>query len=133
MSDTHASHDDHAGHAEHYIVPARYYWINAVIITVLMALTVIAAKWEVMHLPGGVNGLNLWLALAIAVAKAGFIMAIFMGVKWNSPMVKVFALGAVGWLIILFVFFLVDYASPSWGLGTPYLDYANPGVKPTLH
>jgi cytochrome c oxidase subunit IV len=124
MSDT--DHDD--DHAGHYIVPPKYYMINAVVITVLMALTVFAAKG--MDLPGGVNGLNLWLALAIAVAKAGFIVAIFMGVKWNTPLVKMFALCAVAWLMIMFVFTLVDYASPSWGLGTPYTDYANPGLKP---
>lgn len=124
MSDTH--HEEE--HAHHFIVPWQYYMVNAVIITVLMALTVFAAKG--MDLPGGTNGLNLWLALFIAILKAGFIMAIFMGVKWNSPLVKLFAIGVVGWLMILFTFFLVDYASPSWGLGTPYADYENPGEKP---
>ena len=95
MSDTH--HEEE--HAHHFIVPWQYYMVNAVIITVLMALTVFAAKG--MDLPGGTNGLNLWLALFIAILKAGFIMAIFMGVKWNSPLVKLFAIGVVGWLMML--------------------------------
>jgi caa(3)-type oxidase subunit IV len=77
-----------------------------------------------------VNGVNLWIALGIAVAKAGCIIAIFMGVKWSTPLVQMFALCSVAWLVILFTFFLVDYASPSWGLGTPYSDYENPGQKP---
>jgi hypothetical protein len=53
-----------------------------------------------------------------------------MGVKWSTPIVKMFALGVIAWLFILFMFFLVDYASPSWGLGTPYMDYNNPGEYP---
>lgn len=118
--------DDHAGH---FIIPWQYYGYNFVAITILMALTVIFGKVDALDF-GHVNGVNLWIALGIAAAKAGCIIAIFMGVKWSTPIVKVFALGVIGWLFILFVFFLVDYASPSWGLGTPYSDYENPGEKP---
>ena len=123
--------DDHAdGHAGHFIIPWQYYGYNFAAITILMTLTVMFGKMDVLSFGDNVNGVNLWIALGIAVAKAGCIIAIFMGVKWSTPIVKVFALGVLGWLTILFVFFLVDYASPSWGLGTPYSDYYNPGVKP---
>ena len=122
--------DDHAeDHAGHFIIPWQYYGYNFIAITILMSLTVLAAKWSVLDF-GAVNGVNLWIALGIAFAKAGCIVAIFMGVKWSTPIVKLFALGVIGWLIILFMFFLVDYASPSWGLGTPYSDYYNPGENP---
>ena len=124
------SENEQAGdHAGHYLIPSRYYGYNFAVIAVLMSLTVLAAKWDVMDFHA-VNGVNLWIALGIAIAKAGCIMAIFMGVKWSTPLVKMFALCAVAWLMILFTFFLVDYASPSWGLGTPYQDYENPGQKP---
>ncbi len=120
-------HED--GHAGHFIIPWQYYGYNFIAITILMALTVIFGKVDALDF-GDSNGINLWIALGIAIAKAGCIMAIFMGVKWLSPLVKMFALCAVAWLVILFVFFLVDYASPSWGLGPPYTDYENPGQRP---
>ncbi len=115
--------DDHAGH---FIVPPKYYIINAVIIAILMALTVGAYE---LDLPGGINGMGLYLALFIAALKAGCIIAIFMGVKWNTPLVKMFALAVIGWLIILFTFTLIDVASPDWGLGSPYLDIGHQGVN----
>lgn len=122
---TEAHDDDH--HHEHFIVPWKYYVINAIAITILMFLTVYAAEFDFGH----TNGLNLVIALLIACAKTACIGAIFMGVWWNSPLVKVFATCAIVWLLIMFSFMLVDYASPKWGLGTPYLDYEEPG-RPVL-
>jgi caa(3)-type oxidase subunit IV len=111
-------HDDHDDHAAHHIVSWKLYLINAAVITVLMFLTVFAAEFDF----GSTNGLNLVIALLIAIMKTACIGAIFMGVWWNSPLVKIFATGVIAWLIIMFSFILVDYASPGWGLGSPYAD-----------
>lgn len=113
-------------HAGHFIVPWKYYVINAVVITILMFLTVFAAKFDF----GDTNGLNLVIALVIAIMKTACIGAIFMGVWWNSPIVKVFALGVVAWIIIFFGFVLVDYVNPNYGLGTPYVDFHHQGESP---
>ena len=113
--------DDHAGH---FIVPPKYYIINAVVIAILMFLTIAASE---VTFPGGVNGVGYWVALLIAILKASCIVSIFMGVKWNTPLVKVFALGVVGWLIILFTFPMIDIASAKWELGTPYSDIGHEG------
>jgi caa(3)-type oxidase subunit IV len=121
MSDNHSS--EHAGH---HIIPLKLYIINACVITVLMFLTVFVAKG--MELPGAVNGLSLWIALAIAITKTACIMSIFMGVWWNTPLVKVFATGAWAWLLIFFAFTLSDVMSPRAGLGTPTTT-ALPGVE----
>lgn len=120
MSETEHT-DDHAGH---FIVPPKYYIINAIVIAFLMFLT-IAASW--IELPGGTNGWGYGLALLIAILKAACIISIFMGVKWNTPIVKVFALGVIGWLALLFTFTMIDVASPSWGLGSPYGDLGHEG------
>jgi caa(3)-type oxidase subunit IV len=121
--------DEHQEHAEHHIVPPRFYVLNAIAITILMALTVIAGKWDVLNF-GNPNGLNLVIALLIAMAKTACIGAVFMGVWWNSPLVKVFALGVIAWIIIFFAFTLVDYINPEYGLDTPYTDFHHQGESP---
>ena len=118
-------------HAGHHITPPKFYVYNALAVAALMGLTVLFGKWDVLDFHE-VNGLNLLIALVIAIAKCGCIIAIFMGVWWNTPLVKMFALAVVGWLCILFMFTLIDVASPDWGLGTPYLDLGHPGQNP-LH
>jgi len=125
MSDNHS--DEHAGH---HIIPLKLYIINACIITVLMFLTVFVAKG--MELPGGVNGPALWIALAIAILKTACIMSIFMGVYWNTPLVRIFATGAWVWLLIFFAFTLSDVMSPRAGLGTANVEPL-PGVQDYDH
>jgi caa(3)-type oxidase subunit IV len=106
-------------HAEHHIIPIKLYIINAGVILVLMFATVAFAKVEALDFPGGVNGINLWIALVIAIMKTACIMSIFMGVWWNSPLVRLFATGAWVWLLIFFAFTISDAISPKAGLGTP--------------
>ncbi|MFP6584201.1 MAG: hypothetical protein VCD00_16820 [Candidatus Hydrogenedentota bacterium] len=118
--------EDDAGHAAHHIVSWKLYIVNALVITVLMILTVVAAMFDFGH----PNGLNLFIAVVIAIMKTACIGAIFMGVWWNTPLVKVFAIGAVAWLIIFFTFVLVDYINPTFGLGTPYVDFHHQGESP---
>jgi caa(3)-type oxidase subunit IV len=118
-------------HAGHHIISPKTYVINAIVITILMLLTVAFGKVEWLNF-GHPNGLNLLIALLIAIAKCACIIAIFMGVKWNTPLVKVFALGVIGWLAILFMFTMIDVASPNWGLGTPYGDIGHQGQN-SLH
>ena len=121
-----ATTEEHSEYHGHFIVPWKYYVINALVITVLMFLTVFAAEFDFGH----TNGLNLVIALLIAIAKTACIGAIFMGVWWNTPLVKVFALGAIAWIIIFFTFTLVDYINPSYGLDTPYTDFHHQGESP---
>lgn len=129
--------DEHAGH---HITSPKLYVINAIVIAILMVLTVAFAKYEPLSSLGSdhPNGLGFLIALVIAIAKCGCIIAIFMGVWWNTPIVKMFALGVVGWLALLFMFTMIDVASPDWGkgpknpdgLGSPYADLENQGVNP---
>jgi caa(3)-type oxidase subunit IV len=116
----------------HKIVHWRYYLINAAILCFLMALTVIVAKMPFFHLSDNPNGLNLFIAVFIAVLKAGCIVAIFMGAYWSTRLVKLFALMGFIWLPIFFLFTFTDYgfANPLKEFGTPYYDVNSPGTNP---
>jgi caa(3)-type oxidase subunit IV len=114
----------------HKIIPVRYYLYNAVVLTVLMILTVVAAKVPAFHLSNNPNGLNLAVALVIAVLKAACIVAVFMGSWWQSGLVKLLSVAGFAWLMIFFMFMATEYANPLEEFGAPYSDLSNPGANP---
>ena len=116
--------------AGHKIVPPKYYVINISVLAILMTLTVLFGKWDVLNFSSNPNGINLAIALGIAIAKASLIVSIFMGVAFATKLVRVFAISGFAWLIILFLFIMTDYVNPSADWGTPYYDATNPGTSP---
>jgi len=116
----------------HKIIPPKYYLINACVLGVLMALTVIAAKVPFFHLSDNPNGLNLLVAVLIAIAKAVCIVSVFMGAYWSTGLVRMFALLGFIWLPIFFLFTFTDYGftNPVEEFGTPYGDIRSPGTNP---
>lgn len=62
--------------------------------------------------------MNTTVALAIAVTKATLVVAFFMGVRHNTPLIKLTAISGFVWLLILFALGMSDYVSRSW-LGVP--------------
>lgn len=112
MANAHAPHGAHdhapgehdAGH--HIIEPKTYYVVFGVLMVLLIA-TLGAAAIDL-------GPLNLPIAMAIAVAKAGVVMAYFMHLKFNSSLVRLFAFAGVAWLLILFHLTLNDYVSRPW-------------------
>lgn len=114
----------------HRIIPVRYYLINAVVLTALMVLTVVAAKVPAFHFSNNPNGINLLIALVIAIAKAACIVAIFMGSYWSSGLVRLLSAAGFLWLCIFFLFMATDYLNPLEEFGTPYLDVQSPGSNP---
>jgi cytochrome c oxidase subunit 4 len=103
-------HDAHGAH-EHHIVPVSTYLGVITFLMVLLILTLVAAYFDL-------GALNLPIAMIIAVAKAGAVMYYFMHLKWSSPLVRLFALIAFGFLSVLFLFSLNDYVARGW-LGMP--------------
>ena len=116
----------------HKVVHWRYYLINAVVLTVLMALTVLFAKAPFLHFSDNPNGINLLIALVIAVMKAACIVLIFMGSYWSSGLVRLFSAIGFIWLTIFFLFTFTDYgfANPLNEFGAPYGDLQSPGTNP---
>lgn len=103
----HAAHGHEHGHDAHHIVePPTYYKVFGWLMFLLI-ITLAAAALEL-------GPLNLPIAMAIAMAKAGIVMAYFMHLKWNTIVIRMFALCAFFWLIILFWLTLNDYATRPW-------------------
>lgn len=114
----------------HKVVPAKYYAWNISALTVLMTLTVMFGKMEALNFSSNPNGINLAIALIIAIMKAFLIVSIFMGVAFATKLVRVVAISGFAWLIILFLFIMTDYVNPSADWGSPYYDVSDPGVSP---
>ena len=116
--------------AGHKIVSPKLYLINISVLGVLMTLTIMFGKMETLNFSSNPNGINLAIAVGIAIAKAFCIVSIFMGVAFASNLVRIVAISGFAWLIILFSFILTDYVNPSAEWGTPYHDSASPGTSP---
>ena len=98
-------------HAEHsyHVIPVRHLSANLIKLLILMVLTVVAARLA----PIPDTMLANFVALGIAVAKAAFVISIFMAVKFSTNLTKLFALGGFVWLLLVFGI-LIDYFSRPW-------------------
>ncbi|NDC82379.1 hypothetical protein EB093_01765 [bacterium] len=92
------SNHDHSDH--HFIVPARYYVATLLSLLVLTIITVVVAQYNF-------GGWNLPIALLVAVIKAGLVINIFMGLRWNRTFDRIAFLGS---LVFLFIFFLFSFS-----------------------
>lgn len=114
-----ADHQAEAGHHAHHVTPISKLFGTYVFLVVFMFLTVFAAQapyWfpnvPLFHHPSFWILANL-VALAIATAKAYQVVQVFMGVKYTTKLVRLFAVGGFVWFLTLFIMF-IDYASRSW-------------------
>jgi len=88
-------------HAEHHIIPIKT--LTAVILT-LAALTVVTVLVAQLDL----GPLNVPVALAIAGVKASLVVAIFMGLKYDTRTnALVLAVGSI-FVLVFIVFVLLD-------------------------
>jgi cytochrome c oxidase subunit 4 len=97
--------------SEHIIVPVRTYVAVFGALLVLTGLTYVVATQDF-------GWLNTPIALAVALAKASLVVIYFMGVRYNTPLVKVVVVAGFFWLFILFGLTLNDYLTRPW-LGVP--------------
>ena len=77
-------------------------------LVVLLVLTAIGAK---MPLSAGVHDL---MAYGISVAKTILIALVFMEMRYNKGVVRVFAGAGLVWLFLLFLLTFNDYLTRSW-------------------
>jgi caa(3)-type oxidase subunit IV len=123
---------EHHAH-EHHIVPTGTYVKTLLALVVLMALTVWIAGFNLPAI-GPLSGtvVNQVVALIIAVTKATLVVTIFMGVKFGTKLIKLWACIGFIWLSLIFGI-LIDYStrhyevSPGWEKGA---DSALPRVTP---
>jgi cytochrome c oxidase subunit 4 len=58
--------------------------------------------------------LNLPIAMVIACIKVFLVMKYFMHLKFNTKLTRFFALGALAFLAVMFLFTVSDYATRHW-------------------
>jgi cytochrome c oxidase subunit 4 len=117
MSHTNHGPSDTASHqaASHQHVEKVSTYLNIfAVLMVLLVITYVAAKIDLDRMLGG---LNLMVAMTIALIKALCVVLIFMHVKHSSRLTWVFAGAAFLWLMIMFVMFFSDYATRGWEPG----------------
>jgi cytochrome c oxidase subunit 4 len=96
-----------SGHGHAPIVPVGTYVAIFVALIVLTGITYVVATQDF-----GV--LNTPIALAVALVKASLVVIYFMGLRYNTPLTKVVAVGGFFWLFILFGLTLNDYLTRPW-------------------
>jgi len=124
MSDT--IHDPHASSSHHHVEKISTYLNVFAALMVLLVVTYVAAKVDLDRIVGG---LNLIVAMSIAVIKALLVVLIFMHVKHGTRLVWVFAGAAFIWLVIMFVMFFSDYATRGWEPGVSTAVSAEANVR----
>jgi cytochrome c oxidase subunit 4 len=80
--------EDHA-----HIVPYRTFIIVWIALLILTGVTVAAAQFHF-------GALNVWIALGIATLKSSLVVAVFMHMKYESPLFKIALLSALAILAI---------------------------------
>ncbi len=108
----------HSSSTPHVTNVSTYLTVFAALM-VGLALTYVAAKVDLDHLVGG---LNLVVAMTIAIIKALLVVLIFMHVKDSTRLTWAFSGAAFIWLIIMFVMFFSDYSTRGW----------QPGMDPSV-
>ena len=94
----------HAEHHEHHIVPLKLLWGVFGGLIFLTIFTVLTAKFV------DLGPLNLPLAIAIALCKAGLVVTFFMALKWDNRVnLLIFVLGCV-FVVVFLTFTLFDTA-----------------------
>jgi cytochrome c oxidase subunit 4 len=96
--------------AEH-IVPVKNYLL---VFAVLMVLTVLT--YSVAYIDLG--GLNLIVALTIAIVKATCVVLIFMHVKYSTTLTKAVVASGFFFFLIMIFFTMNDLLTRDWA-GTP--------------
>lgn len=112
---------NHAHEHDHHVTPPFTLFKTLIMLAIFMVLTIVAAKVDFGHIissriglgSAGGSYINNFVALAIAITKASLVVGIFMGVKWGSKLVKLWAMTGFVWVVLLGITF-GDYTSRAW-------------------
>ena len=109
---THNNNETEIVETHHIIEPMVYYRVFAILVVLFIATVAVAF----FDLPVMLNWppANIVIALIIAVAKAAVVVMYFMHVKYSSRLTQVFAMSALLWLSLLFIFAFADYFTRGW-------------------
>lgn len=85
----------------HHIIPLKTYFGVFWALIVLTVITVLAAQFDF-------GALNTIVAMAIASAKAFFVLAYFMHLKYDDRVYLVGFLSAIFFLVVMYFFSILD-------------------------
>ena len=97
--------------AEHHVVSPKIY---AVIFGALMVCTFITVKAAEVDLNHYFSGLNIIIALTIAVFKASLVVLFFMHGKYSPKRTQLVIICSVFWLAVMLFMTMSDYLSRPW-------------------
>jgi len=97
--------------AEHHVVSPKIY---AVIFTALMVCTFITVKAAEVDLNHYFSGLNIIIALTIAVFKASLVVLFFMHGKYSPKRTQLVIICSIFWLAVMLFMTMSDYLSRPW-------------------
>jgi len=67
---------------EHFVIPLKYYVGTLIALLILTVVTVAVAQIDL-------GAFNIYLAMFVAMIKAGFVIFFFMGVRWDEGFNKI--------------------------------------------
>lgn len=104
-AETHSTTD--AAHHDHHITPTGTFVAVFAALVILMVLTILAARVDMAQPWNNV------IAMTIAIVKATLVILFFMGVKYSSKLVQVYAILGFLWFTTILIGFC-DYFTRSW-------------------
>jgi cytochrome c oxidase subunit IV len=97
--------------AEHHIVSPKLY---VTIFGALMVCTILTVGAAEVDLNKYLRGLNIVVALVIAVFKASLVVLFFMHGKYSPKRTQLVIIASIFWLAIMLFMTMSDYVSRPW-------------------
>ncbi|MEC7585072.1 MAG: cytochrome C oxidase subunit IV family protein [Planctomycetota bacterium] len=104
MSAHEHSHDEETLTGHHHVTSPLVFFNVLIALLLLTVVTVVVTRFDF-------GSANLLIAMLIASVKAALVIAIFMHVKWDTPINRVVFLSSFLFLSLLFIFTLADEAT----------------------
>ncbi len=97
----HGHGDEHFGDHHVHVVGAQVFLNVLVALLILTIITVAISRFDF-------GSGNMIMAMAVAIIKASLVMAVFMHLRWDTPINNIFFLGSFVVLSLLFLFSFAD-------------------------
>ena len=97
--------------SEHHIVSPAIYSVIFGVLMICTILTVVAAEIDLNQYFGG---LNIIVALTIAVFKASLVVLFFMHAKYSPKRTQMVIVASIFWLGIMLFMTMSDYVTRLW-------------------
>jgi len=98
-------------HSEHHIVSPKIYFTIFAVLMICTILTVMAAEIDLNQY---FHGLNIIVALTIAVLKASLVVLFFMHGKYSPKRTQMVIIASIFWLAVMLLMTMSDYVTRLW-------------------